>query len=92
MVQFTTSINLLGEPGGVEKIRDLWRAHGTLHADLDVTKAQFNVSPVSETYSFHQILNRLYLSIFEGGERRHHNRYSRNMQLDRSTRNKTCLE
>lgn len=88
MVQFTTSINLLGEPGGVEKIRDLWRAHGTLHADLDVTKAQFNVSPVYETYSFHhQILNKLYLSIFEGGERRHHNRYSRNMQLDRSTRN-----
>lgn len=44
MVQFTTSINLLTEPGGVEKIRELWRAHGELHADLDVTKAQFNVS------------------------------------------------
>lgn len=44
MIQFTTSINLLGEPGGLEQIRELWRAHGELHAGKDVTKAQFNVS------------------------------------------------
>ncbi|XP_063703988.1 globin CTT-VI-like [Culicoides brevitarsis] len=44
MVQFTKSINLLNKPGGIEEIRALWRAHGELHANLNVTKQQFNLN------------------------------------------------
>lgn len=41
MIQFTTSINLLGTEDGLEVVRQIWRAHGELHSELNVSRQQF---------------------------------------------------